>query len=207
MLPWCPQTWLEWWGHLLSVITKVAATKTDNMRSWRQWWAILFLAGCSTSCWSYSAWTPRYWWSPGQLCLLAGRDGDLATWGPPPSWGDQWEACWLTRQSVGGELPGRVTDAVWDIFTFRFIYSPECLGIMSRKRSSEGSSRDKKVETSGVLFELEDSRDKEKLSGRQRLRRLLAETEREKQDFDEVTHGFRTGISTVSWQECLSFTV
>ena len=78
---------------------------------------------------------------------------------------------------------------------------------MSRKRSYEGSSRDKKVETSGVLFELEDSRDKEKLSGRQRLRRLLAETEREKQDFDEVTHGFRTGISTVSWQECLSFTV
>merc|ERR1711997_633272 len=49
----------------------------------------------------------------------------------------------------------------------RFIYSPECLGIMSRKRS-EGSARDIKVETSGALFELEDSRDKEKLSVRQR---------------------------------------
>ena len=68
---------------------------------------------------------------------------------------------------------------------------------MSRKRSSEGSARDNKVETSGVLFELEDRPDKEKLSVRQRLKRLLAETEREKQDFDEITQRFSTGISTV----------
>ena len=71
---------------------------------------------------------------------------------------------------------------------------------MSRKRSSEVSARDKKVETSGVLFELEDSRDKEKLSVRQRQgrRQGLRETEREKQHFDEITEGFSQGISTVS---------
>ena len=71
---------------------------------------------------------------------------------------------------------------------------------MSRKRSSEVSARDNKVETSGVLFELEDSRDKEKLSVRQRQgrRQGLRETEREKQDFDEITEGFSQGISTVS---------
>ena len=68
---------------------------------------------------------------------------------------------------------------------------------MSRKRSSGGSARDIKVETSGFLFELEDSRDHEKWSVRHRLRRLLAETAREKQDFNEITQGFRTGISTV----------
>jgi len=69
---------------------------------------------------------------------------------------------------------------------------------MSRKRSSEVSARDNKVETSGVLFELEDSRDKEKLSVRQRQgrRQGLRETEREKQDFDEITEGFSQGIST-----------
>merc|ERR1711990_1303539 len=50
----------------------------------------------------------------------------------------------------------------------RFIYSPECLGIMSRKRSSGGAARDIKVETSGFLFELEDSRDDEKWSVRHR---------------------------------------
>jgi len=85
----------------------------------------------------------------------------------------------------------------------RFIYSPECLGIMSRKRS-EGSARDIKVETSGALFELEDSRDKEKLSVTQRQRTqggrtFLTEREREReiQDFDEITEGSSTGISTV----------
>ena len=71
---------------------------------------------------------------------------------------------------------------------------------MSRKRSSEVSARDNKVETSGVLFELEDSRDKEKLNVRQRQgrRQGLRETERGKQDFDEITEGFSQGISTVS---------
>ena len=67
--------------------------------------------------------------------------------------------------------------------SFRFIYSPECLGIMSRKRSS-----------SGILFELEDSRDKENLAVSPGLTKSLSETEIEKQDFD----GFSAGISTVS---------
>ena len=66
---------------------------------------------------------------------------------------------------------------------------------MSRKRSAQGSARDNKVETSSVLFELEDSRDKEKLGVR---RKLLTETERKKENFDEITQDFSTGISTVS---------
>ena len=66
---------------------------------------------------------------------------------------------------------------------------------MSRKRSAQGSARDNKVETSSVLFELEDSRDKEKLGVR---RKLLTETERKKENFDEITQDFNTGISTVS---------
>ena len=70
---------------------------------------------------------------------------------------------------------------------------------MSRKRSSELSVRDNKVETSSrVLLELEDSRDKEKLAVSPGLTKSLSETEREKQDFDEITHGFSAGIYTVS---------
>ena len=67
---------------------------------------------------------------------------------------------------------------------------------MSRKRSEQGSAGDNQVETSGVLFELEDSRDKEKWSVRQRQRQRQSQrkflTEREKQKFDEITEGFTT---------------
>ena len=70
---------------------------------------------------------------------------------------------------------------------------------MSRKRSSELSVRDNKVETSsGVLLELEDSRDKERLAVSPGLTKSLSETEGEKHDFDEITQGFSAGIYTVS---------
>ena len=157
----------------------------DHDKLTAQCWEISLLAGCSTSPSSSSVWLSLAWWSPGQLCLLAGLDEAPGCSGPQKIFGNSENISWFRstaflRRPMRSlthtakcrrwlERPRYYWGSVRD--SFRFIYSPECLGIMSRKRSSGGAARDIKVETSGFLFELEDSRDNEKWSVRHRLRR------------------------------------